>query len=178
MKTISKAIQRIAFRLPLRIIDHEGHPYLRRYYICTIPLFGIRVYLHHFVNSDPVGLHNHPFRRALSILLSGTYQEHRRWCRPPNQRTVRFFNYLASDSMHRVLLFLDGAGNPCEVWTLFLHTRKIMTWATLKDKGAFTQYSEEAPENIVVDGHSQWHLTAKKGWELLNADGTIRNVPQ
>lgn len=95
----------------------------------------------------------------------------------PNQRTIRWFNLLTSDSMHRVLLFRDGAGNPLTVWTLFGHTRKVMPWGTLKDKGAFVQYYEEFGENEVVDGHSQWHLKAKKGWQLLNDDGTLRSVP-
>lgn len=177
MKLTDKILQRLALNLPLRIIDHGGRSYLRRYHVGTIPFLGIRIYLHHFVDSDPVGLHNHPFRLSCSLLLSGTYQEERRWCKLPNQRTVRLLNLLTSDSMHRVVLFRDGAGNPCKVWTLFLHSRKVMPWATLKDKGAVTQWWEEYPESEMVDGHSQWHLTAKKGWQLLEADGTLRSIP-
>lgn len=171
----ARLLQKVANRLPCRIIDHDGRPYLRRYHIGT--MFGVRIYLHHFVDSDPVGLHNHPARASISVLLSNIYQEERRWCEAPNQRTVRWFNFLASDSMHRVLLFRDGTGAPIPVWTLFAHTRKVMTWGTLKDKGAFVQYVEEFPEHELVDGHSQWHLKAKKGYQLLNADGTLRSVP-
>lgn len=160
--------------LPLRIINHDGKPYLRRYYVGTIPLLGIRIYLHHFVDSDPVGLHNHPAKLSVSLLLSGTYQEERRWCPIPDQRTIRLLNVLTADSMHRVLLFRDGAGNPRDVWTLFFHTRKVMPWATLKEKGVFVQYVEEFPENILVNGHSQWHLKAMKGKEILYPDGTER----
>lgn len=160
--------------LKLRIIDHEGHPYLRRYYIGTI--FGVRVYLHHFVDSDPVGLHNHPFKFSFSFLLSGIYQEERRWCLAPNPRTVRFLNVLGADSMHRIILFRDNDNEPRTVWTLFFHTRKVMPWATIKDKGIYKQYYEEYPENEMKDGHSQWHLTAKYGRDLLNADGTLKRV--
>lgn len=139
-------------------------------------MFGIRVYLHHFVDSDPDGIHNHPARFSFSVLLSGIYQEERRWCRSPNQRTIRWFNLLTSDSMHRVLLFRDGAGNPLTVWSLFFHSPKVMTWGTLKDKGAFTQYVEEFPTHELVEGHSNWHLKAKKGWELLDNEGNILDL--
>lgn len=168
-----KILQRFALKLPLRIIDHDGKPYLRRYHLGTIPLLNIRVYLHHFVDSDPVGLHNHPFKWSSSILLSRSYQEERRWCKIPNQRTVRFINVLTSDSMHRVLLFSDGAGNPIPVWTLFAHSAKVMTWGTLKDKGSFTQYVEELPEHKLVNGHSNWWVNAPKGWELLDSEGNL-----
>lgn len=175
MKITHRILQRIALNLPLRIIDHDGHPYLRRYHIGTV--FGIRIYLHHFVDSDPIGLHNHPFKSSLSILLSGSYQEERRWCKIPHQRNIRVFNFINSDTFHRVLIFRDGANNPCTVWTLFFHTPKVMTWGTLKDKGAFTQYVEEWPTHEMIDGHSDWHLTAKRGWQLLHDDGSLRAIP-
>jgi hypothetical protein len=170
MRVSHKILQRIANNLPLNIIDHptgapDAKPYLRRYYVGT--MFGIRCYLHHFVDNDPDGLHNHPARLSMSIVLSGIYQEERRWCPIPRQRTVRWFNVLSSDSLHRVLLFRDGAGNPLTVWSLFFHTRKVMPWATIKDKGLYKQYYEHYPSTGLVDGHSQWFRKAKKGKELL-----------
>lgn len=51
-----------------------------------------------------------------------------------------------------------------------------MTWGILRDKGVFTQYIEEFPDNPVVGGHSMWHLTAKKGWEILDSKGNIRDL--
>lgn len=163
--------------LPLRIIDHpvgSGYEYLRRYHICTLPILGLRLYLHHFVNSDPVDLHNHPWRFGGSILLSGTYQEERRWCRIPRQRTIKWFNLVNADTFHRVLLYSDGAGNPLSVWTLFVHTRLLMPWGTLRNKGSFSQYYEEPQTHERYDGHSQWQRTAKRGKELLNPDGSLR----
>lgn len=173
MKLTHKVLQRIANNLPLRIIDHQGRPYLRRYYVGT--LFGIRIYLHHFVDNDPDGLHNHPARFSFSVLLSGSYQEERRWCRIPNQRNVRLFNFLGSDALHRVLLFRDGANNPCTVWSLFFHTRKVMPWATIKDKGVFKQWWEEYPETPMYDGHSLWYKSAPRGKELIDADGNLKS---
>lgn len=175
MKITHRILQKLALNLPLRIIDHEGKPFLRRYYIGTV--FGVRIYLHHFVDSDPDGLHNHPAKYGFSTLLSNIYQEERRWCQCPNQRTIRWFNFIGTDTMHRVLLFRDGAGNPITVWSLFFHTRKIMSWGTIKDKGAFKQYLEKFATSEVEDGHSMWWKTAKKGGQLLNDDGSVRSVP-
>lgn len=172
MKITHKLLQRFAMHLPLRIIDHEDNEYLRRYYLGTF--IGVRIYLHNFVASDPVDLHNHPWRFGISLLLSGTYQEERRWCRVPKQRTIRWFNLVNADTLHRVLLFSDGAGNPISVWSLFLHTRLLTSWAQLKDKGSFSQYVHKYPNYEREDGHSTWHKSAKKGHELLNPDGSIR----
>lgn len=170
-----KLLQHTALSLPLRIINHKGHPYLRRYYVGTF--FGIRCYLHHFVDSDPDGLHNHPWRWGVSLLLVGSYQEERRWCTAPNQRWVHFINFIHGDTAHRVLVCRDGAGNPLTVWSFFFHTRKVMPWATVKDKGLYKQYFEETPEHLQIDGHSNWYVNAPRGRDLLNSDGTEKNLP-
>ena len=148
-------LHRIANELPLRIIDHEGRPYLRRYYVGTA--FGIRCYLHHFVDSDPAGLHSHPWRFGVSILLYGRYVEETRF----GFAEQKWINFVNGDKFHRVVV---SGRRP---WSLFLHSRKVATWGTLKDKGIFTQYVEERPENYQLDGHSQWHLTARKGKDIL-----------
>ena len=63
--------------LPARVISDNGHPYLERYYVCT--LLGVRIYLHRFVGSDPDrGVHDHPWAWARSIVLAGWYLEERR----------------------------------------------------------------------------------------------------
>ena len=55
--------------LPCRIISEGDQPYLERYYLMT--LFGWRFYIHRFVASDPDrGLHDHPWPKAYSIILS------------------------------------------------------------------------------------------------------------
>ena len=68
-------LRSISDRLPCRFIDGpKGEPYLERYYL--IGLFGWHAYLHRFVDSDPDrGLHDHPWGRAVSLVLSGAYRE-------------------------------------------------------------------------------------------------------
>lgn len=180
-------LAKLARELPARNIAHptgdpNARPYLRRYYLCTI--LGIRVYLHHFIDSDPDGLHNHPWLTGGSILLAGFYHEQRRWCfiKP---RLIRFINFVGGDDLHRVIIpvelcavsvNLDGyryeyvVDKPhLGVWTLFWHSEKVMPWGTLKDKGAFTQYVSEEPEYKMKKGHSTWHLTAPKGKDLFKS---------
>ena len=70
-------LYRVSARLPCRFIDGEqGEPYLERYYPCGA--FGWHAYLHRFVDSDPDrGVHDHPGNRAVSLVLSGGYDEQR-----------------------------------------------------------------------------------------------------
>ena len=132
----------ITSHLPCRIISDAGRPYLERYYLCTV--FGIRFYLHRFVDSDPGrGLHDHPWPWAASIILHGWYWEERRGIEKSEiarmlavefgtegivRNRVRWFNWLLGDNFHRVVLPLvpikgDGVWynhtQPC--WTLFFH---------------------------------------------------------
>lgn len=192
MKLIPRALlQKLAANLPARDIRHNGRPYLRRFYVGTI--FGIRIYLHHFVDSDPDGLHNHPWMYGGSIILAGWYYEERRFCPGCNARSIHCINFVGGDVLHRVVLpshlnavvvDLDAGGFHnwrvsfpyLGVWTLFWHTKKVMSWGTLKDKGTFTQYVEEYPSHTQTKGHSDWHKTAPKGKQLfsdLSENGNI-----
>lgn len=177
-KIIADGLQRIANNLPLRrIFTKESRPdfpdreYLRRYYVTTI--FGLRFYLHHFIDSDPDGLHNHPWRFGLSIHLSGSYTEQRRW----GKRRVRFFNMVNGETFHRVILDIDSFGRdvqtdvlfsvPKEVWTIFIHTSRIMNWGFIRKKGIFNQYQEVGHDE--PNGHSDGWRNWKLGKEQLNA---------
>ena len=56
--------------LPYKLIQEGERPYLERYYLFTI--LGWRFYIHRFVDSDPGrGLHDHPWRRAVTFVLDG-----------------------------------------------------------------------------------------------------------
>lgn len=125
--------------LPCRLINDGERPYLERYYIGT--LFGWRFYFHRFVGSDPDrGLHDHPWRKAYSLILSGWYWEETR----SGIRKVRWFNSLTGDTFHRVVLPCASDGrqpdrvcvmthgvSPC--WTLFMHTDKdVKPWGFLR----------------------------------------------
>jgi len=76
MSFMSQLLFRITSYCRCRIINGaEQLPYLERYHLLKLP-FGYQVYLHRFVASDPGrGLHNHPWKGALSLVLSGRYEE-------------------------------------------------------------------------------------------------------
>lgn len=132
--------------LPARVINDGETPYLERYYLFS--LLGWTFYLHRFVGSDPDrGLHDHPWRRAFSIILSGWYWENTRM----GMRKIRWFNTLTGDTFHRVVLPLKkerlysteqghrryykyvmvNESQPC--WSLFFHTSKnVKKWGFMK----------------------------------------------
>ncbi|WP_454752194.1 hypothetical protein [Cupriavidus necator] len=125
-------------RRPVKIISDGDRPYLERYFVCA--LFGIRIYLHRFVGSDPDrGLHDHPWRWALSLILLGWYYEATR----RGMRAVHWFNFLTGDTFHRVILSpgpLRGIHTPREVWSLFVVPAKdVKPWGFLRDKGQLGQ---------------------------------------
>lgn len=128
-------------RLPMRIINDGERPYLERYYLFTI--LGWRFYIHHFVGSDPERcLHDHPWKKAYSFILSGWYIEESRI----GIKEVHWFNTLTGDTFHRVVLpqisvsedgvvgqllsLYDHGCAPC--WTLFAHsTPDVKSWGFL-----------------------------------------------
>lgn len=143
-------LYRLGNKLPIRVISDNGLPYLERYYVCT--LFGLRVYLHRFVGSDPMrGWHDHPFYPCLSVVLWGEYGEERGipsdvdYMMRDSQsvshfdikpQRVRWFNWLARNTAHRVVIGndwstgIDGANYSSrskECWTLFVHPAEYRT---------------------------------------------------
>ena len=113
-------------RLPCRVIEIDGAPYLRRYYVGRV--FGVTFYLHEFVSADHERhLHNHPWRRGFSIVLSGHYYEDTAVDLCPHAggtgclvetRRVRWFNRVDGNSFHRI-----GAAR-AGTWTLFAHGKR------------------------------------------------------
>lgn len=150
--------------MPFREISDGDTPYLERYYIST--LFGWRFYLHRFVGSDPDrGLHDHPWSKAYSLILSGWYYEVTR----SGERKVRWFNSLTGDTFHRVVLpntcdEFPNFGQPC--WTLFFHKAgDVKPWGfwrevpdtPIKDAALFHPYTYEREGS-----QRDWWLTAKR----------------
>ncbi len=119
-----------------RIINGpDQQPYLERYHLMRLP-FGYRVYLHRFIASDPGrGLHNHPWKHALSMVLWGRYQETRMLgARADNRLQDRWLhagrlNYISGDSFHRINLPQDN-----ECWSLFIHAPKAKDWGFLQQQ--------------------------------------------
>ena len=96
-------------RLPCRLIDgDQGQPYLECYYL--FGFLGWHAYLHRFVDSDPDrGLPDHPWGRAVSLVLSGGYDEVRHCAGDPDQTCTRTLgpgrlNRLRGSDFHRVVL--------------------------------------------------------------------------
>ena len=119
--------------LRCRVIRGSNHePYLERYHLFRLP-FGIHVYLHRFVASDPGrALHNHPWRSAISLLISGHYTETRLGSGARHNQLVRStvragqFNFISGKIYHRIDL-KPGT----QAWSLFIHTARHKSWGFL-----------------------------------------------
>lgn len=133
---------------PRIIFDRAGvSPYLSRYYLTGRPRMPdgsapfaagqarpgilwpsgpIAVYLHRFHRGDEdKALHNHPWRWALSLVLTGGYSEERRVGGAfVVQHIVRplSFNWIGHDDFHRVDLL------EADCWTLFISGPKVSSW--------------------------------------------------
>lgn len=160
-------------RLPCRLINDGERPYLERYYVGR--LFGLTFYLHRFVGSDPArGLHDHPWNRAYSLILSGWYFEETR----SGMRKVRWFNRLTGDSFHRVVLpgiydTSDGKsgviGAPRRhVWTLFWHGPYVKPWGFMRPLDTVAGvplllWEPHAYQTDEASGKQRWWDTAPHG---------------
>lgn len=149
---------RIARRLPLREITADGEPYLERYFVCRV--FGWNVYLHRFLASDPDrGLHDHPWRLALSLILLGQYQELRR----DGLHLRLWLNVIHGDTFHRVLVE-DGA----EVWTLFAHGSRVKRWGFWRESDGqnITGIGPSGPFAYKAVPSATWraHDSASEDW--------------
>jgi len=143
-----------------------GKPYLTRYcllggspYDTTHPWLPFNLFLHCFHASDEETPHNHPWRWARSLILAGSYREHRqlRWPTLKGAWLHRTFNpgdvnAIDDETFHYVTLQTPT------VWTLFLGGKKVQTWGFLED-GTFSTAREflsrkpGATSNVkVIDG--------------------------
>ncbi len=124
-----------------------GRPYLTRY--CLLggspfntkhPFLPFNLFLHCFHDSDEETPHNHPWKWARSLILSGSYREHRLlkvmgtgphsgvWL----HQTFRAgdINRIDASTFHYVTLQTP------RVWTLFLCGKKVQQWG-FSDRGTF-----------------------------------------
>jgi hypothetical protein len=155
---IENLLYRITARLPCRFIDGErDEPYLERYYL--FGAFGWHAYLHRFVDSDPDrGLHDHPWSRAVSLVLSGGYDEQRSCAGDVDRIYVHNIgplrlNLLRGDDFHRVIL---RDGHPA--WTLFIHGPRVKGWGFMH-AGEFRSMAKDAAEFR----HRDWWKEAPSG---------------
>ena len=165
-KVIDDLLYRISARLPCRFIDGEqGEPYLERYYL--FGAFGWHAYLHRFVDSDPdQRLHDHPWNRAVSLVITGGYNEQRPTgadAEAISIRNIRPFrlNFLRGEDFHRVVL---QEGRPA--WTLFLRGPRVKGWGFVQG-GQFRSMARDAGEFR----HKDWWKTAPSG-DAMRSDRT------
>lgn len=109
--------------LPIRRYQDRSDIYMERYHIGF--LFGWRFYLHRFFDSDPQGLHNHPWKYGFSFILCGDYWEETRF----GSEKITWFNTVNGDKFHRIEVN-DFDDKP--VWSLFIHSPKIGQWGFLR----------------------------------------------
>ena len=164
---IRRALYKLSGRLPVRIIDIDGRPYLERYYLGKA--LGLTFYLHRFVAADQDRhVHDHPWAWAFSLVLAGSYLEEavrwftpacawesrlvwRRWWRP---------NLIRGRSFHRI-----HQAKP-ETWTLFMHTRTVKGWGFLKPVEAGHAGNNRGAlyaQHIETKASRGWYLTAPNG---------------
>lgn len=162
-----RIMQNLLFKLSAycrcRVIrGNDNQPYLERYHLISLP-FGIQLYLHRFVACDPgKGLHNHPWKAALSLILSGQYIETRldrkKEGLPFKKRIVSpgSLNYINAAIYHRI----DIAPNT-HVWSLFIHTKKHESWGFIEQRNKQLAYQDH---NLLVDNHNNpcWWQRADK----------------
>jgi hypothetical protein len=135
---IARILNRLAPRLYRHDIHGTGGLYLSRYTLARLGV--VRVYLNHIHRPDEDDeLHNHPWRWALSWILSGGYREERR--DGNDVETIDLsagqFNVILADTFHRI----DRVTAPC--WTLFVVGERIQDWGFWhRTTGVFTPWRD------------------------------------
>lgn len=164
----------IAMQRPAKIIHENGTPYLERYYLFSI--YKLRFYLHRFVASDPDrGLHNHPWRWAISFILLGEYLE----ILEGRYKIIRWFNFITGDKFHRVKLSHYLSGQEKEVWTLFIHPNNYSKdWGFMRpDAQGILKYIPWIPRHREAGNtKTEWEKTQPLGKTFKRDENKIAIV--
>ena len=167
MSIIGQILYKISSYCRCRIINGvDQRPYLERYHLLKLP-FNYQVYLHRFVASDPGrGLHNHPWKSAFSLILSGKYEEIR-MADSSHNNTLQTriiasgrFNWINGNIFHRINL-IDNK----EVWTLFIHGPKAMSWGFLKQQKQHYAFHDH-DQLIARQTNPLWWKTAARPFDF------------
>ncbi|WP_078456524.1 hypothetical protein [Solemya velum gill symbiont] len=158
---IDKLLYRFTGLLRCRIIrGNHGEPYLERYHLFRLPGGG-GAYIHRFLASDPDrGLHDHPWDKAIGMVLAGGYTEERL---EENKVVTRSLgpgaiNRITATDFHRVVL-----PHQREAWTFFAHSKKHKDWGFLTNIGN-SQESFTPHESVNSEGsHENWWINAARG---------------
>lgn len=152
--------------LPVKVIrDDDGRPFLYRYHLFALTNDGPGMCIHRFVKSDPDrGYHDHPWKRSMSFILSGGYEERvlnltDRKSYQTYQRNRFTFNYLKGENnFHRVMLE-EGK----DAWTIFMFAKRNKTWGMIDLDGNYNSMSTK-----VMDTDGGWWNTAGTGYGVNN----------
>jgi len=174
---LRKLLFKITAGMPCRLINRRGvYPYLERYYLGR--LFGVTAYLHRFVARDAdEWVHDHPWRWAVAICLTGWYVEERmRWLDPRGWLYVvrTIFpgrpNIILARDFHRI------RNTRPETWTLFLHGKRIKSWGFLSRDFGGIAYRQ--PYDVTKRAH--WEASApvgaSAGRQPLGGEGGDQNT--
>ncbi len=161
MSIMNQLLFKISAYLRCRVIrGPKQEPYLERYHLLHLP-FGIHIYLHRFVASDPGrALHNHPWHSALALVLSGQYDETRLGNMALNNKLVKrnvragSLNYISGKIYHRINL---QPGQ--EAWTLFIHTASHRSWGFLDTDNRQFSYTDHN-QALKSDSNPLWWKTS------------------
>lgn len=161
MSLMNSVLFRLSSYLRCRVIRGANQqPYLERYHLLRLP-FGIHIYLHRFVASDPGrALHNHPWHSALSLVLSGEYEETRLGDGRSNnslyKRKIRagHLNFISGRIYHRINL---PPGQ--QAWTLFIHTASHRSWGFLDTQERQFSYTDHNMA-LKTESNPLWWKTA------------------
>lgn len=167
-------LYRLTNHLPCRLIAGDGgERYLERYFLFALGPRGnpwIAAYVHRFVASDPArGYHDHPWRWAMSMILSGRYLEQTvgddfTATQTSALKTPGRISTFGPNHKHRV----DLLGTEC--WTLFMHGRWIRPWGFYRyvfgrqanGRAAIAWFYEQYSSECTAG----WWRIAKTGKEL------------
>jgi len=143
-------------------IETDGDAYLTRIMLprLNLPIIGsLRPMIHHFHRRDQDRhLHNHPWDRAWSFLITGSYDEERLiWPKNPlssvgmgcEKRHVKWFNTLTAQDYHAVTK-LNG-----EVWTLFVTGNRVQDWGFYVD-GRHVPWRDYFKERDMPTDEDDW----------------------
>jgi hypothetical protein len=136
--------------LPVKVIrDEKGVPFLYRYHLFALTNDGPGICIHHFVKSDPDrGYHDHPWKRAVSLILCGGYEERivEKTSDVGSNNTPQYTTYQRNrftlnwlngeDMYHRVMIPENG-----DAWTLFFFQKRRKTWGMLSLGGIYNAMS-------------------------------------
>lgn len=153
-KLIHKFLWTLTCLFPWRVreVEINGNPYLRRFYIFKRQgrffNFPFAVYLHYFYRGDEDReLHNHPWKKSKSLILTGGYTEFKKCYRvDPQDGLMKSVvlpkiyrcgdvNTIEKDDFHKIELRPHKYGK--YTWTIFLSGDRISDYEERYDDWGF-----------------------------------------